>query len=840
MKNRYRMSILFGLLALTLGTTLGPAAVDHAPQDPVWPRPVPCRIQDGRNMDLFVIALGAVDTPLATAAYDPYADEVRLNDGMVIKDYFRVRLGVKYFKPIDKDRFPVPPSGWCSWYYYYKDVSEDEVLSNARWIGANLKDYGARYVQIDDGWQGYGKGGARDWTTLSENFKNGMGRLAAGIRSFGLTPGIWIAPHGQSSQSVVRNAKDIFLLKKDGTSASKTWEGDYLVDPSNPRSSQYLKDLFATMVGWGYDYFKIDGQPIVVDEYRAKGAFMKKKGGDPEILYRKTLESIRAALGPDRYVLGCWGIPLEGAGIMNGSRTGGDVVLGWDGFLGAFGATMENYYQHNIVWYTDPDVMLLRPPLSIEQARAWATLQGLTGQALFASDRMPDLPGNRVEILKRIFPAVDARPLDLFPSPKSKRIWDLKIHHLGRAYDVVGLFNLGQSASETTLLRWTDLGLPDKKPVHVFDFWNQEYLGAWEAGMTVDIPPAACRVLTLLPASDEIQIISTSRHITQGWVDLATLGSEDGGRYFKGESHLIRDDPYELRFVFPLGRNFAVKSASARDASGELPVEVFDHQGWSAVRIRPARTGDADWEVSFEPAGSYQFAVREPAGIRVQRRGLDGADLEWNSQYYLNAGYEVYVNGTLAGYTPKASFPLRGLDPNASYAVDVRTVWDDGSMSPKAAMTTFTPVGLMPEEIPIVELEPSRTVSDTKDLPPEWVLSRRAFVVNGRRFDTGLGLRSGSEVEYDFKGLFVTFLAEVGIDDSSPEMKDPEALEFTLVGDGKILWTSGPVRKSDGLKRVEIPVSGVRALVLRVAGGSVTRNWRRPQGDWLNVRLLRR
>jgi hypothetical protein len=453
MKNRNWMPILFGLLALILGTTPAPAAGDQAPKDLVWPRPVPCRIQDGANKDVFVITLGAVDTPLATGIFNPSADEVRLNDGTVIKDYFRVRLGVKYFKPIDKNRFPVPPSGWCSWYYYYKDVSEDEILLNARWIGANLEDYGARYVQIDDGWQGYGKGGARDWTTLSENFKNGMGRVAAGIKSFGLTPGIWIAPHGQSSQSVVRSAKDIFLLKKDGTSASKTWEGDYLVDPSNPRSSQYLKDLFATLVGWGYDYFKIDGQPIVVDEYRTKSAFMKKKGGDPEILYRRTLESIRGALGPDRYLLGCWGIPLEGAGIMNGSRTGGDVVLGWEGFLGVFGATMEYYYQHNIVWYTDPDVMLLRPPLPIEQARAWATLQGLTGQALFASDRMPDLPENRVEILKRVFPAVDARPLDLFPSPKSKRIWDLKIHHLSRVYDVVGLFNIGQSEAETTLLR---------------------------------------------------------------------------------------------------------------------------------------------------------------------------------------------------------------------------------------------------------------------------------------------------------------------------------------------------------------------------------------------------
>jgi hypothetical protein len=835
------MRISRGLLLILVASFLlsTSATVAPAPERPSWPHPVPCRVQDGPDRDLFVITLGAADTPLASGLYDPLTDEVRLNDGTVLKDYFRVRLGIKYIKPIEKSLFPVPPSGWCSWYYYYKDVNEDEVLSNARWIGANLKDYGARYVQIDDGWQGYGKGGPRDWTTLSENFKNGMGRLADGIKSFGLTPGIWIAPHGQSSQSVVRNAKDIFLLKSDGTSASKTWEGDYLVDPSNPRTDPYLKDLFTTLVGWGYDYFKIDGQPVVVNEYRTKGAFMKKNGGDPEILYRRTLESIRSAIGPDRYLLGCWGIPLEGAGIMNGSRTGGDVVLGWEGFLGAFRATMEFYYQHNIVWYTDPDVMLLRPPLSLEQARAWATLQGLTGQALFASDRLPDLPENRVEILKRVFPAVDARPLDLFPSPKSKRVWDLKIRHLGRAYDVVGLFNLDPSATETILLRWADLGLPDQPPVHVFDFWNAEYLGAWETGMAVDVPPAACRVLTLLPSSDEIQLLSTSRHITQGWVDLAAFRSEDGGRHFKGRSHLIKDDPYELRFAFPRGRNFTVKSATAKDVSGGLPVEIFNHQGWSVVRVCPPRTGDADWEVSFEPAGSYKFAVREPAGIRVERRGLDGVDLAWNPQYYLNAGYAVFVNGILAGYAPQASFPLRGLDPSASATVEVRTVWDDGSVSPKAARATFAPADLVPGEIPISELEPARTTSDTRGLPPEWILSRRSLVVSGRRFDAGLGLRSGSEVEYDLKGLFATFSADVGVDDSSPEMKDPEALEFSVVGDGKVLWASGPVRKSDGLKRVEVPVSGVHALVLKVAGGGTSRGWRRPQGDWLNGRLMR-
>ena len=254
-----------------------------------------------------------------------------------------------------------------------------------------------------------------------------MASLAAYIKSLGLTPGIWIAPHGQSNEDVVKKNPGVFMLKPDGTSASESWEGKWLVDPSVPETQKYLKDLFAMMVKWGYEYFKIDGQTVVTGEYRSKASFMKNPG-EMETLYRNTLCSIRDAIGPNRYLLGCWGIPLEGLGYMNGSRTGGDVVLGWSGFYGALRPTMRWYFLHNIAWYTDPDVLLLRPPLTLDQARVWATLQGLTGQALMSSDRLMDLSEDRVELLRRVYPAVDIRPLDLFPARQNKRIWDLKVN----------------------------------------------------------------------------------------------------------------------------------------------------------------------------------------------------------------------------------------------------------------------------------------------------------------------------------------------------------------------------------------------------------------------------
>ena len=189
-----------------------------------WPHPIPARTKDSGNKDLFVMVLGDVKTPIADALFDPAKDELRRNDGSVEGNYYKQKLGIKFFAPIDKSVFPLPPSGWCSWYFYYQEIDENEIKQNAKWIADNLKDFGAEYVQIDDGWQGtgHGLGENRDWTTIDKRFPGGMQALAVYIKSLGLKPGIWLAPHGQSNEAVVKRNVGVFLLAKDGKSASKT------------------------------------------------------------------------------------------------------------------------------------------------------------------------------------------------------------------------------------------------------------------------------------------------------------------------------------------------------------------------------------------------------------------------------------------------------------------------------------------------------------------------------------------------------------------------------------------------------------------------------------------
>ncbi len=821
--------ILFVLLSSTMRGVVE-AQMPAATNQPPWPHVIPCRIQDGTNRDLFVMTLGKVETPIADGVFDLMNDQVTLKNDTVISNYYRDALGVKFYQPLDKSRFPAPPSGWCTWYYYYNRINETEVKRNARWIADNLKDYGAQYIQIDDGWQGGGgREGYRDWTTVNrDHFPNGMTELAGYIKSLGLEPGLWLAPHGQSNPRFVSNNPSVFLLKPDGTTASDTWEGRFLVDPTTPESSVYLKGLFTKLSGWGYDYFKIDGQPIVVDEYGSKKQFMKNPSADSAAgLYRKTLDSIRAAIGPNRYLLGCWGTPIEGAGIMNGSRTGGDVVLGWGGFQVALRATLSYYYLHNIVWYCDPDVLLVRSPLTQDQARVWATLQGLTGQALMSSDRLMDLSEDRVELLRRVYPAVNIRPLDLFPAEGNKRIWDLKINHLGRNYDVVGVFNFDADKAAQILLKWKDLGLPGGQPVHVFDFWNKEYLGAWSDGMVVDAAPTSCRVLTLLPDNGRIQLISTSRHITQGWVDLAALSQNEAGDTFQGTGKVVKNDPYELRFVFPRGTNYVVKRVAARAGLRNLPVKIFNHQGWAAVQMTSPKNRELKWEIQFAPSDFYHFPPSEPGGLWVERVGLDGVNLHWQEQYYLNAGYQVYLNDRLLGYTPAASFPIHNLNSRSNYVAAVKTVADDGRVSPREATLKFSPAELAPAELSLTQLEPLRSTGRWRGFEADERLAGAPLSLGGKHYEQGLSAFANSEIEFDLKGLYDQFTTEVGLDDASG---DSATAEFVVLGDGKELWRSGELKKSDSSQPVEIKIAGIHKLTLRTTSAGGRRN--RAQVDW--------
>jgi alpha-galactosidase len=84
---------------------------------------------------------------------------------------------------------------------------------------------------------------------------------------------------------------------------------------------------------------------------------------------------------------------------------------------------------------------------------------------------------------------------------------------------------------------------------------------------------------------------------------------------------------------------------------------------------------------------------------------------------------------------------------------------------------------------------------------------------------------TNSEIEFELNGTYDNFVAFVGIDD---EFNNNDAkAEFFVLGDGKELWASDGMKKSDGTKLVKVNVKNVKRLTLRVRrageGGRIPR-----------------
>ena len=94
---------------------------------------------------------------------------------------------------IGKEMCLTPPMGWSSWYSYSGGVSQENILKTARLlISSGLAQYGYRYVNIDDCWQG-ARGGKYRAIQPNKRFPD-MKSMCREIHSLGLKAGIYSTP----------------------------------------------------------------------------------------------------------------------------------------------------------------------------------------------------------------------------------------------------------------------------------------------------------------------------------------------------------------------------------------------------------------------------------------------------------------------------------------------------------------------------------------------------------------------------------------------------------------------------------------------------------------------
>lgn len=314
-----------------------------------------------------------------------------------------------------------PPAGWCSWYYYFTDVTEADVRADLAVLADDGRDgpaFGCEYVMVDDGHQS----AIGDWlATDAESFPSGMAAVAGAIGDAGFDAGLWWAPFLAGPRSRVAAEHPEWLLRdRRGRRVvglfNPAWEKArpiWVLDTTRDDVLEHLAEVAATIAGWGYGIQKLDFlYAAALPAARADATATRAQA------LRRGLEAVRAGAGDDAFLLGC-GCPLGPAvGVVDAMRIGADVTPYWSNAFdrvvgrGRHALATRNAVRNTLTravfdrawWRNDPDCLLARDTetrLTLDEVRAMATAYCLTDGMYVLSDKLAAVSEDRRALAAR-------------------------------------------------------------------------------------------------------------------------------------------------------------------------------------------------------------------------------------------------------------------------------------------------------------------------------------------------------------------------------------------------------------------------------------------------------
>lgn len=336
-----------------------------------------------------------------TATYRDGACQVTADD-----DVTRISLSLAYFEGrsvVDQSREalaawastrrwtepPRPaPTVWCSWYQYFTEVTQTDVLENLHAMDELELDFDV--VQIDDGYQRE----IGDWLDPSQEFPNLEG-LVEKIRQRGRRAGIWLAPWLVGERSRLAAEHPDWLVRTPSSvpvSAGFNWDQRlWVLDTGHADARSYIQSVLGRFVELGVDYLKLD--------FLYAGALpgVRADGSTSIGAYRGLLADIRQWY-PQVYVVACGAPVVPSVGLVDAMRVSPDTAphvqpsrgdFSAPGQLSAMVTGRARRWQHDTWWTNDPDCLLARP--DVEARDDWAAYLAEFPGLRACSDRLRSL-----------------------------------------------------------------------------------------------------------------------------------------------------------------------------------------------------------------------------------------------------------------------------------------------------------------------------------------------------------------------------------------------------------------------------------------------------------------
>ncbi|MCX6996365.1 MAG: alpha-galactosidase [Kiritimatiellaeota bacterium] len=485
-----------------------------------------------------------------------------------------------------------------------------------------LPDFGYKYIQLDDTYQ-IGNGSCpTNWLTWNSKFPGGAEYALKKIKSGGMQGGIWVhrvhRPNDPNVADIGKKHPDWFVQKADGTLFAG--HGFYLLNTKNKEALDgMVRPIYRGHKQQGWDYVKIDGAGDLLSAYKNKQCedHFKKINSTPEQSLRDWDRVAREELGPDVYILNCWGVGpgLNVIGLADGCR------LSNDGFQPETLANHSSY--EGVVWRNDPDhcdilggwlmdEKAMMPVFGREQPVSVRTVVrpaicSIAGGVLMVSDKVEVYKDDQnLEGMKRSAPVLSIVPAQLYDPGHGSDTWWLQ--EIDRPFDHWSVLSRIQWAKKRATewkfdmkgapqqeVKFADMGLDADREYLVFEFWTQKFLGQSKGSFAAPAMDEnnGMQVFAIREARLHPWVLSTTRHLSQGGVCLIDEKWDKAANILAGKSTVVSGDPYVLTVHLPAG--FKLKSA---EASGEK-VEIANQTETATVRLVPSATKTVDWKLTF-------------------------------------------------------------------------------------------------------------------------------------------------------------------------------------------------------------------------------------------------
>lgn len=443
--------------------------------------------------DRFEVVLDTEERTLAPG--ETWELEEFFHDAGSEREALLAALGERIGRQHPRLEFPKIPTGWCSWYYYSKGVTEADILANLDAIARDRADgMDLEYIQIDDGYQpAHG-----DW--LDENprgFPSGIKALCRQIRDRGFQPAIWVAPFIAAPKSrLLRERPEWFVKGPDGLPLAAdrvTFQGWneapwYMLDATIPAVQAHLEHVFRVMrEEWGCTYFKLDAN--------FWGAVQGSRYSDPAATrienYRRGMAAVIRGAGRDSFILGCNAPMWASLGVVHGMRVTGDIKRDWSRFVRCARELFYRNWQHGRLWINDPDCIVVskrikskampEAPVTDDEMSFHAAAILASGAMMLDGDDYTDLTPAQKAVLRKTLPPTNV------PARFASEDFQEGRAELADGRTLVFVFNWDDQPRAHTV--------KFDGPRRLRDFWTGDDLGTRASHEFAALPPHSGRVL---------------------------------------------------------------------------------------------------------------------------------------------------------------------------------------------------------------------------------------------------------------------------------------------------------------------------------------------------------